>query len=154
MSSSSNMKKKRRVGCDTSAAETVNNNNELIAIKSTIDELVHQNRTQNENITNLLQLMKGMKDDMKFMQSEMKDMQGKITQLRQKCDDMHTKLNENADSTNHKLKYHDVLLQNQKWKYSARYPSDDYWNSVRGSDQYYEAKRFLEEMKKCTEEIR
>ena len=146
--------KKRRVGGDTSAAETGNNNNELITIKSSIDELVHQNRTQNDNIANMLQLMKGMQDDMKGMQDEMKDMRGEITQLRQKCDDMHTKLNENADSTNHKLKYHDVLLQNQKWKYSARHPSDDYWNSVRGSDQYYEAKRFLEEMKKCTEEMR
>ena len=137
MSSKSNTKK-RRVGGDTPAAETDSNNNELIAMmKSSIDELVHQNRTQNDNIANILQLMKGMQSgmkgmqsEMKGMQSEMKDMRGEITQLRQKCDDMHTKLNENADSTNHKLKYHDVLLQNQKWKYSARYPSDDYWNSV------------------------
>ena len=154
--SSSNNTKKRRVG-DT---PTDNNNNELIAIKSSIDELVHQNRTQNsieklvhqnhtqsENILNMLQLMKGM-------QNEMKDMRGEITQLREKCDDMHTKLNENTDSTNHKLKYHDVLLQNQKWKYSARHPSNDYWNSVRGSDQYYEANRFISDIKRCTEEMR
>ena len=119
MSSKSNTKK-RRVGGDTPAAETDSNNNELIAMmKSSIDELVHQNRTQNDNIANILQLMKGMQSEMKGMQSEMKDMRGEITQLRQKCDDMHTKLNENADSTNHKLKYHDILLQNQKWKYSA-----------------------------------
>jgi len=80
MSSSSNTKK-RRVGGDMPAAETDNSNNELIAIKSSIDELVHQNRTQNENITNLLQVMKGMQD-------EMRDMRGEITQLRQKCDSL------------------------------------------------------------------
>jgi len=80
MSSKSNTKK-RRVGGDTPAAET-ENNNELIAIKSTMNELVHQNRTQNDNIANILQLMKGM-------QGEMKDMREEITQLRKKCDDMH-----------------------------------------------------------------
>ena len=144
---SSSNTKKRRVGGDTPAAETDNNNNELIAMKSSIDELVHQNRTQNENIANILQLMKGMQD-------EMKDMRGEITQLRQKCDDMHTKLNENADSANHKLKYHDMLLQNQKWKYSARHPSDDYWNSVQDSGLDYEANAFVTEIKKCTEKMR
>ena len=73
-------------------------NEDLIAIKLTMNELVHQNRTQNENIANILHLMKGMQGDMKSMQSEMKDMRGEITQLRKKCDDMHTDVSSDMKS--------------------------------------------------------
>ena len=65
--------------------KTSNTNAELM------NELVHQNRTQNDNIATILQLLKGM-------QSEMKDTRGEITQLRKKCDDMHTDVSSDMKS--------------------------------------------------------
>ena len=99
---------------------------------------MHQNRTQNENIANILHLMKGMQGDMKSMQSEMKDMRGEITQLRKKCDDMHTEVSSDmksgfADICN-KQKYHDVMLKNQKWVYSAPRPPEEFWDSLEDDD--------------------
>jgi len=151
--SSSNNTKKRRVGGDTPAVETDNNNNELIAIKSSIDELVHQNRTQNDNIANMLQLMKGMKDDMKGMQSEMKDMRGEIAQLRKKCDKSSADIISRFDGMENKQKHHDVLLKNQKWEYSAPGLTVSYLDSI-GVDQRDEVEDLLRQIQKYTEEMR
>ena len=52
-----------------------------------------------------------------------------------------------------KLKYHDILLQNQKWVYSAPRPSADYWGTLEEEEEN-EAEDFLEQIKKCTEEMR
>lgn len=81
---------------------------------------------------------------------------------------MHTKQNINStdiksgfdvvsgrfDKMENKLKYHDILLQNQKWEYSASRPSEDYWNSVQDSGLDYEANTFVTEIKKSTEKMR
>jgi len=149
MSSKSNTKK-RRVGDDTPAAETENNNNELIAIKSTMNELVHQNRTQNENIANMLQLMK-------TMQSEMKDMQGEITQLRKKCDDVHTEVSSvvtnRFDMLDNKQKYHEVILKNQKWTFPTIAHSLEYRSSL-GQHEIAEVTKFLKQVEFYTRKMR
>ena len=175
MSSSINTKK-RRVGGDTPANS---DDNELIAIKSSIDELVHQNRTQNdnieklvhqnrtqnENISNMCQLMKGMQDDMKGMQSEMKDMRGEITKLRKRCDgiekvqkDIKSSIDNNDmsgrfDKVENNLKYHEVLLKSQKWEYPSSSLTVSYLDSI-GADQRDEVEELLRQIQKYTEEMR
>ena len=48
-----------------------------------------------------------------------------------------------------RLKYHEVLLKNQKWEYSAPRPSEEFWDNIDP-----EAEDFLEEMKNKTNEMR
>jgi len=168
MSSNSNTKKRRvegggaRVSIDGagSGGESISSGSaELIAMKSTIDELVQQNRTQNENMASMLQLMKSM-------QGEMKGMRGEITQLEEKCDDMESsllfgsadhrisienKLGKMEANIMEKIDYHEILLQNQQWKYSAEELSEEYWDS---NVNPYPAEKFLTEIKQCTEEMR
>ena len=63
---SNNGTKKRRVeGGARSSIDGESGSVELIAMKSTIDELVQQNRTQNDNMASMLQLMKSMQGEMK-----------------------------------------------------------------------------------------
>ena len=52
-----------------------------------------------------------------------------------------------------KLKYHEILLKNQKWKYSAPFPSDDYWQNL-DEDEDEQAEKFLKQSKTCTEVMR
>ena len=54
---------------------------------------------------------------------------------------------------NDKLKYHDILLQNQGWKYSAPHPSTEYWSNF-DEDEENEAEDFLNHIKKSTEDMR
>ena len=143
-----------------------NSSAELSAIKSMMLELVNQNRIQ----TNMMQSMQG----------KINNMHGEITRLSNKCNTMETKIKsvklsqrkslaaiKTLQSAHHtksddmksqlngvdeKLKYHDILLQNQKWKYSAPRPSDDYWNSLDGEDQ--QAEEFLKQIQKFTEKMR
>ena len=164
MSNRGNTKKRRveggaRVSIDGAGCSEGDSSAGLIAMKSTIDELVQQNRTHNENMASMLQLMKRM-------QGEMKDMRGEITQLEEKCDDMESsllfssadhrisienKLGKMEANIMEKIDYHEILLQNQQWKYSAEELSDEYWDN---NANPYTAKGFLEEMKKCTKEMR
>jgi len=174
MSNRGNTKKRRveggaRVSIDGAGCSEGDSSAGLIAMKSTIDELVQQNRTQNKNMANMLQLMKSM-------QGEMKDMRGEITQLKEKCDNMessacdrrierklgemesgmHMKLNTNQMKLlgmDERLKYHEILLQNQQWKYSAPRPSYQYWAGINENARGH-AEEFLDQIKKCTEEMR
>ena len=52
-----------------------------------------------------------------------------------------------------KLEYHDILLKNQKWEYSAPHPSDEYWITL-DENEVEEAEDFLSHIKRCTEEMR
>ena len=108
MSNNSNTKKRRvegsaRVSIDGAGISGGDNSSaELSAIKSTIDELVQQNRTQNENMASMLQLMKRM-------QGEMKGMRGEITQLEEKCDDMESSLL--FSSADHRISIENKVIQ-------------------------------------------
>jgi len=116
---------------------------ELREMKSTMNELMG-------NMTNMMQMM--------HSQSNVIDnMQGDINRLTQKCNSMETSIKQTTknrfDSVDDKLKYHEILLQNQKWKYSAPLPSPGYWNNL-DEDERYQAKVFLEQIKRYTEEMR
>jgi len=121
--------KKRRVGGNSGVSidggGESSGGSELAAIKSMMQELVQQNRTQ----TNMIN-----------------SMQGEITRLTEKCTTMETSINSRFDDVDEKLKYHDILLQNQQWEYSAPRPS-----SVSESG---EAEKFLDQIKKQTEIMR
>ena len=181
MSNNGNTKKRRvedvtRVSIDGSGISGGDNGSELSAIKSMMQELVQQNRTQTNminsmqaEITHLRQnrlqtdiqiatlrqhtdTMKGMSDNisgmvqiMTSMNGEMKNTRKEITQLREKC--------VNMGGVQQDLKYHEILLQNQQWKYSADQPSNEYWNSLDANGRV-NARKFLAEIKKCTEEMR
>jgi len=147
--------KKRRVGgggarVSIDGAGESGEGSELAAIKSMMQELVQQNRTQ----TNMMQSMQG----------KINNMQAEITQLTNKCDKTGTiisKLDDKLDvlegsqkRVEDKLKYHDILLQNQNWKYSAPYPSRDYWSSSNLNGDDRAAKDFLRQIQQCTEKMR
>ena len=152
---SSDTSKRRRVGEGGSGGDGIphvggghqNDNTsvhqELSEMKSTINELMY-------NMTNMMQMM----------QSQSKviyNMQGDINRLTQKCNSMETSIKQTTkkrfDSVDDKLKYHDILLQNQKWVYSAPRPSADYWGTLEEEEEN-EAEHFLEQIKKCSEEMR
>lgn len=92
-------------------------------------------------------------------------MQKDITRLTQKCDRMERDNNRLEITVNRvedtledsqrevikKQKYHDKLLQNQGWEYSAPHPSDEYWEDAEGSDV---VESFLKQIKQRTMEMR
>jgi len=149
MSNNGNTKKRRveggaRVSLDGAGESCSSESAELSAIKSMMQELVQQNRTQTTTILE--------------QNAMMQIMRGEIKQLTEKCDAMETTIEKDIiisrfDEIDDKLNYHEILLQNQKWKYSAPYPSDDYWNSLDANERF-EAEKFLTEIKTCSEEMR
>ena len=117
-------------------------------LMAAIHQLLDQNRTQ-------MVMMASMKDEMKSMQGDITSMKGEITQLREKCDGMEKIMLSRFDVVDNKQKYHRVLLQNQKWKYSAPRPSQQYWDSLdEDGDQDDAAEEFLEQIKEGTELMR
>ena len=107
---------------------------ELREMKSKMNELVG-------NMTNMLQMMQSQSNAINNMQGDTNrltqandTMQGNINRLTQKCHSMETSILDNSTATSllrttcdrieDKQKYHDVMLQNQKWVYSAERPSD------------------------------
>jgi len=133
---------------------------ELSEMKSTMNELMG-------NMTNMLQMMQSQSRDISKLTQANETMQGEINRLAQKCHSIETSIldNHTTNSTmtsllrttcnriEEKQKYHDVMLQNQQWKYSAPRPSDDYWSTLDGDEDDI-AEDFLEQIKKSTEEMR
>ena len=81
-------------------------NNMQAEITQLTQKCMSQNRTQ----TNITQSIK----------QEITSMKGEITQLTEKCEHMEASIDSRFDGVDEKLKYHDILLQNQHWKYSAK----------------------------------
>ena len=134
-------------------------NEELIAIKSSMHEMMNQNRAQMDS---MLQLMTSM-------QGEMKNMRNDINILSNKCDRMEQcrrvdgqfqanmekqigDLNVRFGQHDDKLSYHYILLKNQKWEYSAINPPEDYWDDT--PIMHDDAESFLKQIRRKTEQIR
>jgi len=147
MMSNNGSTKKRRVG-GGGARVSINGGgesgggSELATIKSMMQELIQQNRTQTNIINN--------------MQAEITLISNKCNMLEQACKNTVT-LNANMtrrfDAVDEKLKYHDILLQNQGWKYSAPSPSAEYWSTLNENEKRV-AKDFLRQIQYCTEDMR
>ena len=196
MSKNGNTKKRRvaaggaRVSIDGDVES--GGGSELAAIKSMMQELVQQNRTQTNMINNMqaeiTQLSKKCMSQNRTQTNMMQSIQGDITRLTKKYDTFETtmksvKLSQGkslaaiktlqSDNTqldmnlrfdkleqtikkkdiklDDRLKYHDILLQNQKWVYSAPRPSTEYWSTL---DEDEQAEKFLKQIQQCTEEMR
>jgi len=121
---------------------------ELKGIKSAMKELLDHSRSQTMSMASMQHEMNDMKEEVKQMRSEMKNLSEKSDML------------ENANSrwfgeVDSRLKYHEVMLKNQKWEYSAPPPSSRYWRSVGHTehDESYaglEATDFLDQIKTNT----
>jgi len=92
------------------------------------DNSVHQELREMKSTMN--ELMGNMTNMMQMIQSQSKvicNMQGDIDRLTQKCNSMETSIKQTTrkrfDSLDDKLNYHEELLQNQGWEYSAPRPS-------------------------------
>ena len=127
------------VAAAAAAVETPSSKDDKLM--SALHQLLDQNSTQMAMIKN--------------MQGDITSMKGEITQLREKCDGMEKIMLSRFDVVDNKQKYHRVLLQNQKWKYSAPRPSQQYWDSLdEDGDQDDAAEEFLEQIKEGTELMR
>ena len=98
---SSNSKKKRRVAADggganlpavdgTESAHDVYN--ELIAMKSTMNELLNHTRAQTENMKSMMKLMSSMQEEMNSMREDM-------ISMKQKQDDRVVELQSNMNES-------------------------------------------------------
>lgn len=108
--------------------------------------------------------LKEIKSTMHEMMHVMKHMQGEITRLTKKCNGMeksiqkvHNKLDTTYEEVDLKdrLNYLEVLLENQKWTYSAPRPSEDYWYNIEYDvDEEEAAEDFLQQIENKTKELR
>ena len=63
--------------------------------------------------------------------------------------------NSRFDDVDNKQKYHEILLRNQQWKYSAPHLSDEYWDDLDEDEAAATAAdSFLTQIKQRTEEMR
>ena len=123
------------------------------ALMLAMNQLLDQNRSQVASIAS-------MQEEMKSMGGKMDRMEGEMKSLKQKCDKMeleksvansivikkldsshnfHRKIVSRLDDAENRQKYQEVLLKNQKWKYSA--PFQDVSNNTQ---------RILDRIKKTT----
>ena len=74
-------------------------------------------------LAQMMSAMNQLLDQNRLQMAEMKSMRVEIATLRDKCDAMEKSLQSAMDSrfndVDNKLQYHEVLLKNQKWDYSA-----------------------------------
>eukprot|EP00579_Thalassiosira_antarctica_P017897 CAMPEP_0201947038 /NCGR_PEP_ID=MMETSP0903-20130614/54733_1 /ASSEMBLY_ACC=CAM_ASM_000552 /TAXON_ID=420261 /ORGANISM="Thalassiosira antarctica, Strain CCMP982" /LENGTH=526 /DNA_ID=CAMNT_0048490159 /DNA_START=164 /DNA_END=1741 /DNA_ORIENTATION=- len=127
---------------------------ELMAIKSVMKELLDHSHSQ----------MASIQDEMKSMNAEMKGMRNDVKNARDKCDAMEKlmqqtqhansrlkkkdtnfrdRMESRFDDVENKQRYHEVLLKNQIWKYSAPLPDGD-------SDLHPRSRRFLGQIERET----
>ena len=153
--SSSNNTKKRRVGAASSSRVGDDENNGSLAVCDELKTMSTHMSSMMELMMNMQGELKSMRGDMNKMKEEitgmrgdMKNMQGEIMQLTEKCDGMertiqkttkNTKrllssrfddIDDHFDDMHDRINYHEVLLENQKWVYSAPRPSQEYWDSL------------------------
>lgn len=168
---SSNNTKKRRVGVSGGGDDTL----PLLADGENDNRLVHEElKTISSHMTNMMQMMSSMQGEITRLTEKCDRMEKSIdtmqrtqianhnttNQMKQTINAMQTTQTTNSQNTNsrfdvmdNKLNYHEVLLKNQQWKYSAPRPSEEYWESAE-DDVAVDAEDFLTQIKLKTEEMR
>ena len=172
----SNTKKKRRVGSDNDCASGEHGmdctvHQELNDIKSTMNEMMEHTRLQTQNMTNMMHMMKCMQGEITSLRNKNDGMEKLMQKTLTKCDNLENMLLERFDSmddnqniisddmnsrfddVDKKQKYHEVLLRNQQWKYSAPRPPQEYWNTI-DDDEADSVEQFLSQIKQRTEQMR
>ena len=136
-----------------------------------------------ENMASMMQMMKGMQGEISRLTEKCDGMEQAlqktntiVTQIEKSIQTLPKKQNANiisrldylqTNSTNNiisrldniddRLKYHEILLQNQKWEYSAPRPSDYYWELgiwEDGNEDEEEPEDFLDQIRKETTKLR
>jgi len=127
--------------------------NEEATLNKTMSEIMNQNR-------DMLEMMKSMQGEMMSMKHDIKSIQSKQVRVESSLGlsmrDVKKKQNANHMmllDMDKRQKYHEVLLKNQKWEYSAPRPSQEYWNGLDPVEDG-EAEKFLESIKKYTKDMR
>ena len=148
-------RKKRKIN-DQGGTVGVDGGNEEATLTKTMNVIINQNR-------DMLEMMKSMQEEMEFMKSGMKNLQGEMKTLQGRAGWMDNSVRDvkKKQNTNHMMlldmdkrqKYHEVLLKNQKWEYSAPRPSQEYWNGLDPVEDG-EAENFLESIEKYTKDMR
>ena len=173
-SNTSDAKKRRKVGGDNECASggrKVSVHEELKDIKTTMNEMMEHNRVQTENMTNMMRMMQGMQGEITRL-TEKCDRMGKSidtmrrtqkTQYSNMTYDMKSQfdgMGDRFDIVEDKLNYHEdkqayleVLIKNQKWKYTLSRPSQEYWINVDHPEDEA-AEEFLKDIRQCTEKMR
>jgi len=148
---------------------------ELMAMKSTMNELLNHTRAQTENMASMMKLMSSMQEEMKSARGDLSNMKTEMKSMREDMnnqldfmgEEIDTRFDEACDATDglyDKLNYHEALLEDQKWKYSAPRPSEEYWDNLEHDPednlvppvqvQEDVAESFLVDIQKCTEHMR
>ena len=143
--------------------------NKCDRMELTINRVENQQKEQElleecNNMENRKQTMKIEKLTIKCNQMD-KSMSSEFDDLHKRFDDVHKtnnvlkgKLNtleKSQKKVADRQKYHEMLLQNQKWEYSAPRPSEEYWNSLAETDEDEdEAEQFLQQIQQYTEVMR
>ena len=141
---------------------------ELKDIKSTMNEMMKHNCV---HMARMMQMMKSMQGEIAQLTNECNEMKDKMEVIREdqvistvqqnllanssdsKMNERFIEVMEKVDDMDDKISYHEVLLENQKWEYQARCPSEEYWDDV-GDEEEEAGKDFLEQIKQNTEEMR
>jgi len=175
MSSNTKSTKKRRAGEGNNGGASgfqvdSSEQDELKVLSSHLTSMMEHNRVQTENMTDMMDMMKSMQGEIASLRNKNDAMEKVMKKTLTKCDNLEKSLvarfdivedkqntisedmNSRFDDMDKKQKYHEVLLKNQQWKYSAPRPSLEYWDTVGVDDEAAES--FLEQIKKYTEEMR
>ena len=144
--------KKRKVG-EEGDALTVGPENDMTSYE--LGRKLEQSRLQLENMTHTMQIMQKQMTSMQkvfgdvtSLRKDTKYLKDQMPKIAKSMNTMHTKL----DRAETRIKYQEVLLKNQTWKYSAPRPSRDYWNN--SENEREPAKQFLAQIKKQTQDLR
>jgi len=155
---SSSTKKRRVEGEDDTAIEGGTDGGGSGSDSSVSDQL----KTMSSQMSEMLQLMKGMREEITQLTmkcNSMEELQRKqnttIGDIKSTLDDRVDERFDDVENTlytvSKKQKYHDVLLKNQKWEYSAPSPSQEYWNNVLN---VFEARSLISQIKYNTKDMR
>ena len=164
-----NSAKKRRVGEGGGGGEQSLNggglvHEELKAISSHMTNMMDMMKSMQGEIAQLKNDSNQMKQNMLTMQrtqianynttmTTVLQMKNTINAIQMAQTTISQSTNSRFDDVDNKQKYHEVLLRNQQWKYSAPRLSREYWDGL-DEDEDVAAEVFLSQIKRSTEEMR
>eukprot|EP00581_Thalassiosira_minuscula_P015687 CAMPEP_0183734236 /NCGR_PEP_ID=MMETSP0737-20130205/43271_1 /TAXON_ID=385413 /ORGANISM="Thalassiosira miniscula, Strain CCMP1093" /LENGTH=511 /DNA_ID=CAMNT_0025967687 /DNA_START=126 /DNA_END=1658 /DNA_ORIENTATION=+ len=115
---------------------------ELQWIKGAMKELLQHSRTQSVTITSQSKAISHMQNTIDLLST-------KITALEEQTTRISKETFTRFSDVDKRQKYHELMLKNQKWKYSISHPRTNYWDSIRHSDERRHcAECFLEHIQK------
>ena len=97
--------------------------------------------------------MDRMEENLIHLKARNGQLEASLQRTKTSVSSMQNNISNFRESVENRQKYHEVILRNQKWEYSAPRPSRDYWQSIT-DDQEEEANAFLDLIEKNTSAMR